>query len=131
MLLLFLWAILDSEQRLIICEHGNGRVTRLEKDGKLTVLADKYQGKRLNSPSDAVYKKDGTLYFTDPPYGFPKEDQDPKKELKFNGVYRLKGGKPELLVKDMTRPNGMSVSAGRESALCGELRPGEKNLDAV
>jgi gluconolactonase len=102
---------LDKEGRLIICEHGNGRVTRIEEDGKLTVLADKYQGKRLNSPNDAVYKSDGSLYFTDPPYGFPAEDKDPKKELKFNGVYRLNpDGKLILLTKELTRPNGLGFS---------------------
>ena len=101
---------LDKQGRLTICEHGNGRVTRLEKDGKLTVLAAKYEGKRLNSPNDAVYKSNGDLYFTDPPYGFPKEDADPKKELKFNGIYRLSGGKLQLLNQDMTRPNGIVFS---------------------
>ena len=101
---------LDRQGRLTICEHGNGRVTRLEKDGKLTVLAGKYEGKRLNSPNDAVYKKDGALYFTDPPYGFVKQDEDPKKELKFNGVYRLAGGKLQLVYRELTRPNGLAFS---------------------
>jgi gluconolactonase len=101
---------MDKEGRLIICEHGNGRVTRLEKNGSLTVLAAKYEGKRLNSPNDAVYKSDGALYFTDPPYGFVKLDDDPKKELKFNGIYRLAGGKLQLLYKDLTRPNGLAFS---------------------
>jgi gluconolactonase len=102
---------LDKEGRLTICEHGNGRVTRLEKDGKLTVLAAKYQGKRLNSPNDAVYKSNGDLYFTDPPYGFVKLDDDPKKELKFNGIFRLKpDGKVDLLSKDQTKPNGIAFS---------------------
>ncbi len=101
----------DREGRLVICEHGNRRVTRLEKDGKLTVLAAKYQGKRLNSPNDLVYKSDGSLYFTDPPYGLPKLDEDPKKELKFNGVYRLSpDGKLILLTKELTRPNGLGFS---------------------
>lgn len=101
---------LDRQGRLVICEHGNGRVTRLEKDGKLTVLADKYEGKRLNSPNDAVYKKDGALYFTDPPYGFVKQDEDPKKELKFNGVYRLAGSNLRLVYRELTRPNGLAFS---------------------
>jgi gluconolactonase len=101
---------LDKQGRLIVCEHGNARVTRLEKDGKLTVLAAKYDGKRLNSPNDAVYKSDGSLYFTDPPYGLLKEDADPKKELKVNGIYRLAGGKLQLLRSDMTRPNGLGFS---------------------
>jgi gluconolactonase len=101
---------LDKQGRLVICEHGNGRVTRLEKDGKLTVLAARYEGKRLNSPNDAVYKSDGALYFTDPPYGLVKQDEDPKKELKFNGIYRLAGGKLQLLSTELTRPNGLAFS---------------------
>jgi gluconolactonase len=101
---------MDKEGRLIICEHGNRRITRVEKDGKVTVLASEYQGKKLNSPNDAVYKSDGALYFTDPPYGLPKEDEDPKKELKFNGIYRLKDGKLDLLAKELKRPNGIGFS---------------------
>ena len=100
----------DKQGRLTICEHGNGRVVRIEKNDAVTVLADKFEGKRLNSPNDAVYKSDGALYFTDPPYGFPKEDDDPKKELKFNGVYRLQDGKLQLLTKELTRPNGLAFS---------------------
>lgn len=101
---------LDQEGRLIICEHGNGRVTRLDKDGKLTVLAARYEGKRLNSPNDAVHRSDGSLYFTDPPYGFVKQDDDPKKELPFNGIFRLADGKLQLLYKDLRRPNGLAFS---------------------
>ncbi|HYZ86658.1 MAG TPA: SMP-30/gluconolactonase/LRE family protein [Bryobacteraceae bacterium] len=100
----------DPQGRLIICEHGNGRVTRLDKDGKLTVLADRYEGKRLNSPNDLTWRKDGSLYFTDPPYGFPKQDDDPKKELKHNGIYRIVKGNLELLNTDLTRPNGIAFS---------------------
>ena len=74
------------------------------------MLAAKYEGKRLNSPNDAVYKSDGALYFTDPPYGLVKQDQDPKKELAFNGIYRLAQGKLQLLYKDLTRPNGIAFS---------------------
>ena len=85
-------------------------MVRIEKNDAVTVLADKFEGKRLNSPNDAVYKSDGALYFTDPPYGFPKEDDDPKKELKFNGVYRLQDGKLQLLTKELTRPNGLAFS---------------------
>ena len=101
---------LDKEGRLTICEHGNRRVTRLEEDGTLTVLADQYQGKRLNSPNDAVYKSDASLYFTDPPYGLAQQDEDPKKELDFNGVYRLSDDKLQLLYKELTRPNGLAFS---------------------
>lgn len=117
---------LDSEGRLIICEHGNGRVTRLEKDSTRTVLADKYQGKRLNSPNDAVFKSDGWLYFTDPPYGFVKQDEDPKKELKFNGIYRVKDKKLELLYKEMTRPNGLAFSPDEKYLYVANSDPARK-----
>jgi gluconolactonase len=98
---------LDHEGRLTICEHGNRRVTRLEADGSLTVLASHYEGKRLNSPNDVVYKSDGAMYFTDPPYGMVKQDEDPAKELDFNGIFRLKDGVLTLLHRGMTRPNGL------------------------
>lgn len=101
---------LDRQKRLIICEHGNRRVTRLTPDGTVAVLADRYEGKRLNSPNDAVCRSDGALYFTDPPYGLAKQDADPAKELAFNGVYRLAGGKLQLVYKDLTRPNGLAFS---------------------
>ena len=101
---------LDSEGRLVICEHGNRRVTRLEKDGSLTVLANKYKGKRLNSPNDLVYKSDGSLYFTDPPYGLVGKGDDLQKELDFNGIYRLAGGELQLLHSEMKSPNGLAFS---------------------
>jgi gluconolactonase len=94
-----------------LCEHGDRRVTRIEKDGKKTVLADSYMGKKLNSPNDLVYHSNGDLYFTDPPYGLPKWEKDPTKELDFHGVYlRKKDGKLILLTKEMTRPNGIELS---------------------
>jgi len=117
---------LDAEGRLIICEHGNGRVTRLEKDGSRTVIADKYEGKRLNSPNDAVMKSDGWLYFTDPPYGLVKQDEDPKKELKFNGIYRVKDKKIELLYKEMTRPNGLAFSPDEKYLYVANSDPARK-----
>ncbi len=117
---------LDSRGRLTVAGHARRNVWRLETmdpHGLSTVLADSYQGKRLNSPNDLVYKKDGSLYFTDPPYGLETQsDQDPKKELRFNGVYRVrhalqhKAGAPpdhaalELLVRDLPRPNGIAFS---------------------
>jgi gluconolactonase len=101
---------LDSRGRLTINEHGNRRVTRVEKDGSLTVLAERYQGKRLNSPNDLVYRSDGTLYFTDPPFGLPKFFDDPRKELPFSGVYSIYKGKLQLLTKELTGPNGIAFS---------------------
>ena len=101
---------LDREGRLTIDEHGNRRVTRLEKNGQVTVLADRYQGKRLNSPNDLVYKSDGALYFTDPPFGLPKFFDDPRKELPYSGVFRVADGKVQLLATDLTGPNGLAFS---------------------
>lgn len=101
---------IDRQGRLILCEHGDRRVTRLEADGRHTILADRYDGKRLNSPNDAVVKSDGSIYFTDPPYGLPKADDDPAKELPHNGIYRIKDGKVELLSTALNRPNGIAFS---------------------
>jgi len=101
----------DSQGRLVLCEHGDRRVGRLEKDGRHVTLADRYQGKRFNSPNDLVYKSNGDLYFTDPPYGLEKNTDDPKKELSFQGVYRLTpNGEVTLLTDRMTRPNGIAFS---------------------
>ena len=101
---------LDRDGRLTIDEHGNHRVTRLERNGQLTVLADRYEGKRLNSPNDLVYKSDGALYFTDPPFGLPKFFDDPRKELPFSGVFRVADGHVQLLTTDLTGPNGLAFS---------------------
>ncbi len=101
----------DAEGRLCLCEHGDRRVSRIEKDGTKTVLADKYMGKKLNSPNDLVFNSNGDLYFTDPPYGLPKNYDDPTRELDFCGVYlRKKDGTLILLTKDMSRPNGIELS---------------------
>jgi gluconolactonase len=101
---------LDSEGRVTIDEHGNRRVVRIEKNGVVTVLADRYEGKRLNSPNDLVYRSDGTLFFTDPPFGLPKAFGDRRKELAFSGVYSLREGKLQLVAKDLTGPNGLAFS---------------------
>jgi len=102
--------VIDAQGRLVLCQHGDRRVARLE-GGKFVTLADKYEGKRLNSPNDAVYHSNGDLYFTDPPYGLLKQNADPMKELPFNGVYRLaKTGELTLLTKEMTYPNGVALS---------------------
>jgi gluconolactonase len=117
---------LDARGRLTVAGHGQRDVYRVDSlgdPGRHTILADTYQGKRLNSPNDLVYKSDGSLYFTDPPFGLPTQsDTDPGKELKVNGVYRLAGaldqapGAPprrdelQLLVSDLPRPNGICFS---------------------
>lgn len=104
--------LLDKSGRLVLCQHGDRRIARLAADGKsFETLADRYMGKRFNSPNDAVYHSNGDLYFTDPPYGLEKQMDDPLKELDFQGVYRLgKDGKVTLLTKEMSRPNGIALS---------------------
>jgi len=117
---------LDADGRVSVAGHGRRNVWRLEKldpNATITVLADSYQGKKLNSPNDVVYRSDGSLYFTDPPYGLPTQgDKDPAKELKVNGVFRIpnarqqKAGAPpergllQLVIKDLPRPNGIVFS---------------------
>ncbi len=93
-----------------LCQHGNRRIVTLAADKKVTPLVEKFDGKKLNSPNDVVYSPDGALYFTDPPFGLPKQDEDPAKEIKFNGVYRFAKGKVEAIYKDLARPNGIAFS---------------------
>jgi gluconolactonase len=106
--------LLDPEGRLVLMEHGDRRVSRMDLGTKQkTTLADKYEGKRLNSPNDGVFKSNGDLYFTDPPYGRMVKDAGgfPGTELDFCGVYRLsRDGKLTLLTKEMSKPNGIAFS---------------------
>jgi gluconolactonase len=117
---------LDVRGRLTVAGHAQRDVYRfetLDPNGPITILADTYKGKQLNSPNDLVYKSDGSLYFTDPPYGLPtQQDNDPLKQLDVNGVYRIPHAleqipetapareKLQLLVSDLTRPNGIAFS---------------------
>lgn len=101
---------LDPQGRLTICEHGNRRITRLEPNGTITVLADHHEGKRLNSPNDCVYRSDGALFFTDPPFGLPKVFDDPRKELPYSGVYCLNQGSLRLVSTELGAPNGLAFS---------------------
>jgi gluconolactonase len=106
---------LDAEGRLTICEHGNRRVTRLEKNGAITVLADKFAGDRLNSPNDLVYRSDGALFFTDPAFGLPGFADDPRKETPHQGVYCLIGGELKLVSTDLNGPNGLALSPDEQT----------------
>jgi gluconolactonase len=102
---------LDLQGRIIFCEHGDRRISRLEKDGGKKTLIDNYNGKRFNSPNDAAVKSNGDIYFTDPPYGLPKGHKDPRRELDYCGVFRLStSGQLALLTKEMTKPNGIAFS---------------------
>ena len=101
----------DKEGRLLLCQHGDRRIARLEADGKFTTLADRYEGKRLNSPNDLILLPNGDILFTDPAYGLPKTFDDPARELPFTGVYRRSpDGALTLLVKDQSAPNGIALS---------------------
>lgn len=103
--------LLDDQGRLVLCQHGNRRIIRIEPDGTHTVLADRYRGQRLNSPNDGAFNSKGDLYFTDPPYGLEGRNDDPAKELDFNGVFLLrKSGELVLLTRNMTYPNGVGLS---------------------
>ncbi|MFO1503479.1 MAG: SMP-30/gluconolactonase/LRE family protein [Steroidobacteraceae bacterium] len=101
---------LDEQGRLTIDQHGNRRILRLNADGSTTVLADRFRGRRLNSPNDLVYRSDGSLYFTDPPFGLPRVFDDPRKELPFSGVYRARNGHVTLLTRELKGPNGIAFS---------------------
>ena len=104
---------IDADGNLIICMHGDRKITRLEKlniNRKVT-LVNSFDGNLLNSPNDLVYDSKGNLYFTDPPYGLLEGDNDKLKEIEFNGVYKVSpNGNIEVLVKNLTRPNGISIS---------------------
>lgn len=116
----------DPQGRLTINEHGNRRVTRVEKDGRLTVLADKYEGKRLNSPNDLVYRSDGALFFTDPPFGLPKFYDDPRKEFPYSGVFALYRSQLKLVTADLKGPNGIAFSPDEKYLYVGNWDPAKK-----
>lgn len=108
--------LLDAAGRLVLCQHGDRRVARMDApidhpEPQYVTLAGTYEGKRFNSPNDAVYKSNGDLYFTDPMYGLEKHMEDPAKEIPFQGVYRMaKDGTVHLLTKELSRPNGIAFS---------------------
>lgn len=108
--------LLDADNRLVLCQHGDRRIARMEAplddpQPRFSTLAAEYEGKRLNSPNDAVFRSNGELYFTDPPYGLEKGMDDPAKEIPFQGVYRLgTDGQLHLLTKALSRPNGIAFS---------------------
>ena len=116
----------DPDGLLAICQHGNRRVIRVEPHGNITVLADRYAGKRLNSPSDLVYASDGTLYFTDPPFGLPGVFSDRKKELPFSGVFRVRHGVVSLITPDLAGPNGIALSPDERYLYVGNWDPHHK-----
>ena len=102
---------LDPEGRLVYAQHGDRRISRREPDGRIVPLVERYQGRRINSPNDLVFRSNGDLYFTDPPFGLPMTFDDPAKELPFQGVYRLApDGTLTLLTSELRAPNGIAFS---------------------
>ncbi len=116
----------DPQGNLILCQHGDRRVARLNPASQgFTTIVDSFEGKRLNSPNDLVFKSNGDLYFTDPPYGLPKQMDDPARELDFCGVYRLsKSGSLSLLTRNITRPNGLAFSPDESVLYVASSDPG-------
>lgn len=111
---------LDFEGRVVSAEHQTRRVTRTEADGTVTVLADKYEGKRLNSPNDVTVRKDGAIFFTDPPYGTPQG----QKDLEFNGVFAIIDGKLKKLTEEFNRPNGLVFSVDQKTLYVADTAAG-------
>jgi gluconolactonase len=113
----------DTAGRLVLCQHGDRRISRLE-DGRFVPLVERFEGKRLSSPNDLVYGKDGALYFTDPPYGLTKTFDDPGREIAWNGVYRLGAdGRLSVLVKELRAPNGIGLSPDGRTLYVGQSDP--------
>ena len=116
--------MLDPQGRVVLCEHGDRRVSRLDWDGGKKTLADNYMGKRLNSPNDGIFRSNGDLYFTDPPYGLPDGAADRRRELNFAGVFRLsKSGVLTLLTKEMSYPNGIAFSPDEKTLYISQSDP--------
>jgi gluconolactonase len=112
---------------LTICQHGNRRVIRVNPHGDTTVLADRYDGRRLNSPNDLVYRSDGTLFFTDPPFGLPDGFDDPARELAFSGVFRVdRDGTVSLVTDELAGPNGVALSPDERFLYVGNWHPEHK-----
>jgi gluconolactonase len=117
---------LDREGRLVAAEHGRHRISRTERDGSVATLADAFEGRRLNSPNDLVFRSDGTLYFSDPPFGLPRFFDDPRKELAWSGVFAWKDGALRAVAKDLAGPNGLAFSPDERFLYVGNWDPARK-----
>lgn len=125
---------LDNTGNLVLCQHGNRQIARMDAtlqqpEAKFIILANQYQGKRLNSPNDVIYSQTGELFFTDPPYGLPTQsDDDPDKELPFNGVYKVDTQSEITLLSDqISKPNGIALFPDGKTLLIGNSDPNAAN----
>ncbi|MGO4213184.1 SMP-30/gluconolactonase/LRE family protein, partial [Terriglobus sp. YAF25] len=100
----------NKDGSVLMTQHGARRIVRLDEHLKPSTFLDRFEGKRFNSPNDLVFAPDGALWFTDPPYGLDRQDSDPTKELKFNGVFRYANGKLTAPIRDLSRPNGIGLT---------------------
>jgi gluconolactonase len=124
---------LDTEGNLILCQHGDRRVARMNASldapkPDFVTIADRWDNKRFNSPNDVVVSRGGDFYFTDPPYGLPKQENDSTRETKFQGVYKVsKDGKVTLLVDSITRPNGIALTPDEKTLIVANSDPAKPN----
>jgi gluconolactonase len=124
---------LNLAGELVLCQHGNRQMARMnasfdEPKPVFSAVANNYNGKKFNSPNDAVYNSEGELFFTDPPYGLEKQLEDKKKEIPFQGVYKVKqNGRVVLLVDSLTRPNGIAFMPDERTLLIANSDPAKPN----
>lgn len=122
---------LDNEGRLVLCQHGDRRVARMnapldKPSPSFITIADRFDGKRFNSPNDVVFATNGNLFFTDPPYGLPQQENDPAREISFQGIYRVStDGRVSLFVDSLTRPNGIAITPDQKTMIVANSDPGK------
>jgi gluconolactonase len=122
---------LDNDGNLILCQHGDRRIARMDAPlskpaPAFITIADRYEGKRFSSPNDVAVRSNGDMFFTDPPYGLPQQENDPTKELAFQGVYKVaKNGEVTLLIDSLTRPNGIAFLPGEKTFIVANSDPGK------
>jgi gluconolactonase len=125
---------LNSEGKLVLCQHGDRRVALMDApltapEAKFISLADNYQGKKLNSPNDAVFNSKGDLFLTDPPYGLPQQAEDTTRETPFQGVYKASNGTLTIITDSLTKPNGIAFFPGEKTLLVANSDPDKARLN--
>ena len=120
--------VLNPDGKLVLCQHGDRRIALMDSPlsaptAKFITLADNFEGKKFNSPNDAVFNSLGDLFFTDPPYGLPNQAEDATKETPFQGVYKVTKGKAALICDSVSRPNGIALFPGEKTLLVANSDP--------